>query len=53
MKTLYWFFIVIAILMWNGILIRRDKELFDAYEKACSELHKPNPKCHMSQWNHM
>jgi hypothetical protein len=45
MKTSYWFFLVIAVLMWNGMLIQRDKKMFDAYDKVCAELPKPHPDC--------
>jgi hypothetical protein len=45
MKTSYWFLAVIAILMYNGMLIQRDKQLFEAYDKACAELPKPHPDC--------
>lgn len=37
MKTHSWFFLVIAILMWNGFLIQRDQELFKAYDKVCAQ----------------
>lgn len=45
MKTSYWFLAVIAILMWNGMLIKRDQEMFKAYDKACAELPKGHPNC--------
>ena len=45
MKTSYWFLAVIAILMWNGMLAKRDQELFKAYDKVCAELTIPNPDC--------
>ena len=45
MKTYSWFFLVIAILMWNGMLIQRDKKMFEAYDRACAELPKPHPDC--------
>jgi hypothetical protein len=45
MKTYTWFFLVIAILMYNGMLIKRDAELFKAYDKACAELPKSHPDC--------
>jgi hypothetical protein len=45
MKTYYWFFLVIAILMYNGILAKRDKEMFKAYDKICAELPSPHPNC--------
>jgi len=45
MKTSYWFLAVIAILMWNGTLIKRDAEMFKAYDKACAELPTGHPDC--------
>jgi hypothetical protein len=45
MKTTYIFFAAIAILMWNGMIARRDVELFKAYDKACAELPQPHPNC--------
>jgi hypothetical protein len=45
MKTYHWFFLVIAILMWNGMLIKRDAEMFKAYDQACEALPKPHPDC--------
>jgi hypothetical protein len=46
MKTsYYWFFAFIAVLMWNVMMIKRDAELFKAYDKACAELPKPHPNC--------
>jgi hypothetical protein len=44
MKTSYIYLGVIAILLWNGMLIKRDKELFNAYDKVCVELPQ-HPKC--------
>lgn len=45
MKTYHWFFLVIAILMWNGMLIQRDKKMFEAYDRVCAELPQPHPDC--------
>ncbi len=45
MKTYTWFFLVIAILMWNGILIKRDQKMFEAYDRACAELPESHPDC--------
>jgi len=45
MKTYQWFFLVIAILMWNGMLIKRDQKMFEAYDQACAALPKPHPDC--------
>jgi hypothetical protein len=45
MKTSYWFLGIIAILMWNGLIIKRDQELFKAYDKVCAELPQPHPEC--------
>ena len=45
MKTSYWFLAIIGILMWNGMIIKRDQELFKAYDKVCAELPQSHPKC--------
>lgn len=45
MKTSYWFLAIIAILMYNGILIQRDQKLFDAYDRACAQLPTGHPDC--------
>jgi hypothetical protein len=45
MKTYQWFFLVIAILMWNGMLIQRDQKMFKAYDRACAQLPQPHPDC--------
>jgi hypothetical protein len=45
MKTSYIFLAFIAILMWNSMLIKRDRELFKAYDKVCAELPQPHPNC--------
>ena len=43
MKTTYIFLAFIAILMYNGMLIQRDRQLFEAYDKACAQqIHNPN-----------
>lgn len=49
MKTSYWFLAVIAVLMYNGILAKRDQELFKAYDKVCAELSQPHPDCRYSK----
>lgn len=49
MKTTYIFFAFIAILMCNGMLAKRDAELFKAYDKVCAELPKPHPDCKYSK----
>lgn len=49
MKTSYIFLFVIGILMWNGMLIKRDQQLFKAYDKACAELPQPHPDCRYAQ----
>ena len=36
MKTSYWFLAIIAILMWNGMMIKRDQEMFKAYDACCT-----------------
>ena len=45
MKTSYIFLAVIAIIMYNGMLIQRDKQMFKAYDKVCAELPQPHPDC--------
>ena len=45
MKTSYWCLAVIAILMYNGLLIKRDQKMFDAYDRACAELPTGHPDC--------
>jgi len=42
MKIHSWFFLVIAILMWNVFLIQRDQKLFEAYNAACAQQSHPN-----------
>ncbi len=49
MKTSYIFLAFIAILMWNGMLAKRDQELFKAYDKVCAELPTSHPKCHYAK----
>lgn len=39
------FLAFIGILMYNGMLIKRDVELFKAYDKVCAELPQPHPNC--------
>ena len=45
MKTSYIFLGFIAILLWNGMLIKRDQEMFKAYDKACAQVIKYTPEC--------
>ena len=45
MKTSYWFLFVIAILMYNGMMIKRDQKMFDAYDRACAQLPTGHPDC--------
>ena len=53
MKTYQWFFLVIAILMWNGMLIQRDKKMFDGYDKLtpkeqfCKQQSGWHPDCNL------
>jgi len=43
MKTTYIFLAVIGILMYNGMLAKRDQDLFKAYDRACAQQpHNPN-----------
>ena len=49
MKTTYVFLAVIAIIMYNGMLVKRDAELFRAYDKVCAELSQQHPDCNYSK----
>jgi hypothetical protein len=49
MKTSYIFLAVIGILMYNMVLIKRDQQLFKAYDQACAELPSPHPDCRLSK----
>lgn len=49
MKTLYISLAVIAVIAYNGMLIKRDKQLFNAYDRVCAELPKPHPDCRYSK----
>lgn len=40
----YIFLAFIGILMYNGMLIQRDQQLFKAYDKACAQ-QSHNPNC--------
>lgn len=43
MKITYIFLAFIAILMYNGMLAKRDQDLFKAYDRACAQQpHNPN-----------
>jgi hypothetical protein len=42
MKTSYIYLGVIAILMWNGLIIKRDQELFKAYNACTQFTHHPD-----------
>lgn len=44
-KPTYIFLAVIAILMYNVMLIKRDKQLFESYDKVCAALPQPHPDC--------
>ena len=41
--TTYIFLAFIAILLWNSFLIKRDKKMFDAYEKKAAIQRLGNP----------
>jgi len=47
------FLAFIGVLMWNGFIIKRDKELFDAYnqptpkERYCMQQAKWHPDCNV------
>lgn len=45
MKTPYWFLIIIAILMYNSLMISRDQKMFDAYDRLCAQLPTGHPDC--------
>lgn len=45
MKTTYIFLAFIGLLMYNGMLAKRDQELFKAYDKVCAELPQHHPDC--------
>lgn len=49
MKTSYIFLGVIAIIVYNGFLIKRDRQLIKAYDKVCAELSQPHPDCRYSK----
>ena len=49
MKNPYIYMIAIALIMYNGFLIRRDRKMFEAYDKVCAELTQPNPNCRYSK----
>ena len=45
MKATYIFLGVIAIIMYNGMLIKRDANMFEAYDRACAQLPTGHPNC--------
>jgi hypothetical protein len=49
MKTSYWFLAVIAIIMYNGFMIQRDKKMFKAYDRACAILPVGHPDCEFAK----
>jgi len=44
MKLSYIALAVVAVIVYNGILIKRDKQLFEAYDKACA-VQPSHPNC--------
>jgi hypothetical protein len=44
MKLPYIALAVVAVIVYNGILIKRDKQLFEAYDKACA-VQPSHPNC--------
>lgn len=48
-KTAYIFLGFIAILMWNGFLIKRDAQLLNKYDQVCAQLPQPHPDCRYSK----
>lgn len=45
MKTTYIYLAVIAIIVYNGMIIKRDQKMFDAYDRVCATLPQPHPDC--------
>ena len=45
MKTSHVFLALITILMWNALIIKRDQEMFKAYDQVCAELSQSHPNC--------
>ena len=45
MKSLYIFIAIVGIIIYNGFLIKRDRQMFEAYDQACAVLPQPHPDC--------
>jgi hypothetical protein len=45
MKASYIIIAVVAAIAYNSLLIQRDKQLFEAYDRACAELPTGHPDC--------
>jgi len=45
----YIFLAFIAVLMWNGMLNKRDAEMFKAYDKVCASLPVGHPNCQFAK----
>jgi hypothetical protein len=48
MRIIYIFLAIIAVLMYNIALAKRDQEMFKAYDTMCQE-QPQNPKCRYSK----
>ena len=48
MKTSYIFLAFIGILLYNVVLIKRDQEMFKAYDSKCAEL-PSHSRCHLAK----
>jgi len=49
MKPIHFFLVGIVILAYNVILIKRDQELFGAYDTKCAEISNSHSRCHLSK----
>jgi hypothetical protein len=45
MKMSYIFLALIAILIWNALIIKRDQEMFKAYDQVCAEHSQSHSHC--------
>jgi hypothetical protein len=42
MKNYHWYFLILAILMWNGMMIKRDQQMLKAYDACLQFTHHPD-----------
>jgi hypothetical protein len=49
MKSIYIVLPIIAIFAYNGAMAKRDQKMFDAYNRACSQLPQPHPDCRYAE----